>query len=560
MVFPGAEIARYAFLYAEESLRRARAAVLSLPLPRWPGGATPQLLVAPTDLRIADPLEGEDIVSGRFAFAGELLLTEGRPLFSCEMPSATFERIVSGFGWLRHLRTQRDSSANEFARAAVLSFLRRHRTRTGPSFATETVATRLNAWLCHSTVILKGADAAFYRRFIDAVISHERLLRRRYRGMARDELKLQVAMTLAMASISLDLSDRRKAEARQRLDDELARQILPDGGHVSRCPDALLRLLLGLLPLRQTYINLEQPLPKRLLASIDRAYAALNFFRHSDGELALFNGSGRVPSTALSVLLRYDEIGSAGFKALPHTGFQRLEAGGTVLIADAGKPLSAHLSKTAHAGATAFELSSGRNRFIVNAGVPAAPRGDAARMARATAAHSTVTIDDHSSIRFSRSNFLGPVAFGGLRHVEVERDENEHSDDRLVMRHDGYLSRFRLYCERSLTLSPDGRTVSGIDRFRRPHDALPLARDGHVATIRFHLHPAIWTMQEDADTIFMTAPDNESWLFSAPGCSPEIEDDVFFAASTGARASHQIVITADIAEHADIAWQFKRLD
>ncbi|WP_246710423.1 heparinase II/III family protein [Martelella soudanensis] len=515
--------------------------------------------MAPTDLRIADPVEGEDIVSGRFAFAGELLLSEGRPVFSCEMPSAGFERILSGFGWLRHLRTQRDIGANEFARAAVLSFLRRHRAITGPTWTTETVATRLNAWLCHSTVILKGADAAFYRRFIDALIRHAQLLRRRYRGMARDELKLQVAMTLAMASISLDLSDRQKREATLRLDDELTRQILPDGGHISRCPDALLRLLLGLLPLRQTYINLEQPLPKRLLASIDRAYAALNFFRHSDGELALFNGSGRVPSTALSALLRYDEIGSAGFKALPHTGFQRLEAGGTVLIADAGKPLSAHLSKTAHAGAAAFELSSGKNRFVVNAGIPARA-SEAARMARSTAAHSAVTIDDHSSIRFSRSDFLGPVAFGGIRHVEVERNEDERGHDRLVIRHDGYLSRFGIYCERNLALSPDGRALAGIERFRRAHDALPLSRDGHAATLRFHLHPAIWTMQEDADTIFMTAPDNESWLFAAPGFSPRLEDDVFFAASSGAKPSQQIVITAEIAEYPEIAWQFKRLD
>lgn len=557
MDFPGAEIARHALLYAQESLRRAGTAIVSLPLPRWPGGRTPQLLVAPTDLRIADPLEGEDILTGRFAFAGELVLAEGRPVFSCEMPSEGFEKILSGFGWLRHLRTQRGTEANDFARAAVLSFLRRHRSATGPSWTTEVTATRLNAWLCHSTVILKGADAGFYRRFIDAVTRHELVLRRRFHVMARDELRLQVAMTLAMVSISLDLSERYKRVARLRLDTELVRQILPDGGHISRNPDALLRLLLGLLPLRQTYINLEQTLPKNLLASIDRAYAALNFFRHSDGELALFNGAGRVPSTALSALLRYDEIGSAGFKALPHTGFQRLEAGGTVLIADAGKPLGAALSKTAHAGTAAFELSSGKNRFIVNAGVPLARDSEAARMARSTAAHSAASIDDHSSLRFSKSPFLGPVAFGGIRHVAVSRDHDERGHDRIVIRHDGYLSRFSLYAERSLALSPDGRELSGIDRFRSRQDAAP--RGDHVATIRFHLHPAIWTMQEDADTIFMTAPDNESWLFTATGLAPRLEDGIYFAASTGARQARQIVIEADIAEHAEIGWQFKRL-
>ncbi|WP_174802510.1 heparinase II/III family protein [Martelella limonii] len=557
MDFPVTEIARYALLLARESLRRAAAAALSLPVPRWPGGRAPQLLVAPTDLRIADPLEGEDIVGGRFASAGELLLTEGRPLFSCDMPSEEFERSIASFSWLRHLRTQRDSEANTFAREAVLSFLRRHRSLSGPAWTTDVASSRLNAWLCHSTVILKGADAAFYRRFIDALLRHERILRRRFITLAHDELRLKVAMSIALASISLDFSDRRKRDARQRLDDALSRQILPDGGHISRSPDALLRLLLGLLPLRQTYINLEQPLPKQLVASIDRAYGALNFFRHSDGELALFNGTGRVPSTALSALLRYDEIGSAGFRALPHTGFHRLEAEGTVVIADAGKPLSAVLSKTAHAGTGAFELSSGKVRFVVNAGVPVSTEGDTARMARSTAAHSAASIDDRSSLTFSASSLLGPVAMGGIRHVEARREQAEDDGDRVVIRHDGYLSRMSLYAERSLTLSADGRVLDGLDRFRNRHEGLP--RAGHVATIRFHLHPSIWTMQEDEDTIFITAPNNESWLFTAPGLSPRLEDSVFFAASSGARRTRQIVIEVDTQEHADIAWQFKRL-
>ena len=105
---PGADIGRYAFLYAQESIRRMGELVSSIPLEpsRWFGGRARQLLVAPTDLRIADPVEGEDIVTGRFAFAGELLLTGGRPLFSCEMPSEAFAKTLAGFGWLRHLRTQ----------------------------------------------------------------------------------------------------------------------------------------------------------------------------------------------------------------------------------------------------------------------------------------------------------------------------------------------------------------------------------------------------------------------------------------------------------------------
>ncbi|MBB4122536.1 heparinase II/III family protein [Martelella radicis] len=562
MSLPVPEIWRYAFLFCREATVRAVGLLRTArpPLPRLLSGRrATRLLVAPTDLRIADPLEGEDLLEGRFTLAGDVLETGGRPPFSFDMPSLAFEQELAGFSWLRHLRTRRGEDANIFARAAVLSYMRRHRTARGPSWQTEIAVRRLNAWLCHSTVILKGADAAFYRRFIDQIARHERILRRRYAGLPRDAVRLQAAIALAMTAISLDLSDHRKREAARRLDDELEKQILPDGGHISRSPDALVILLLRLLPLRQTYINLDQTLPKRLVASIDRAYAALNFFRHRDGDLALFNGTGLVPGTALSALLRYDETGGAVFRALPHSGFDRLQAGRTTLIADTGRPLSVHLSKTAHAGALAFEMSAGQNRFIVNAGVPLAADERTIRMARITAAHSAVSVDDHSAMRFSRSDFLGPVAFGGIRRVTHERDTDENGHDRLTMRHDGYLARYGLMLERRLALSPDGTEITGIDGFRGKNGAMPAEGDKTVAIARFHLHPAIWTMQEDDDTIFMTAPDNESWLFSAPGCAPVLEDGVFFAASAGKTASRQIVIAWTIGDRPDIRWRLNRL-
>ncbi|WP_158498671.1 heparinase II/III family protein [Martelella endophytica] len=522
------------------------------------GNANRQLLVAPTDLRAADPLEAENLVSWRFALAGETLDTAGRPPFSMEMPSADFACLLAGFSWLRHLRALRGEEANNFARTVTLNFLRRNGRCKGPAWQNAVAVERLSAWLSHSTVILKGADAAFYRRFVAAILRHEQVLRRRYPTMPHDETRLKAAIALAMASISMDLSDHRKQQAARRLDEALSKQILADGGHIARNPQTLLDLLFQLLPLRQTYINLDIALPRQLVPAIDRIYAALAFFRHRDGNLALFNGAGPVLATTLSALQRYDETGGSGFRALPHTGFQRLDAGGTVLIVDAGNPLSTHLSKAAHAGALSFEMSSGTSRFIVNSGRPLHPDAATIAMARSTPAHSAATIDDASSMRFSRSEFLGPVAAGGIRRVEVERSETDDGDT-LLMRHDGYLARFGLMTERRLALSADGRVIAGRDSFRRRRDEMPAATNRHQAIIRFHLHPSIWVMHEDADTIFMTAPDNESWLFSAPGLAPELEEDVFFAASAGMAASRQIVITAPIGEHPDVEWRLERL-
>jgi len=522
------------------------------------GRETARLLVAPTDLRATDPMEGEDLLSDRFCFQGETLETNGKPPFSCAMPDDAFLREMARFSWLRHFRTQDSSAANEKARASVLSFLRRHRRISGPCWQTDVASQRLLAWLSHSTVVLKGADTQFYRRFAEAILRHERILRQRYKTMPDDENRLTAAIALCMVSICMDMPEKRRRQASRRLDAALDRQVLPDGGHITRNPQTLLNVLFSLLPLRQTYINLDLTLPKRLVPAIDRIYPALRFFRHADGNLALFNGNGATLATDLSAIMRYDETGGTAFKALPHTGYHRLQGNGTVLITDAGKPFSPHLSKTAHAGALSFEMSSGRSRFIVNAGVPNSSDAEMLRMARSTAAHSAVTLGETASVRFSHSAFLGPVAIGGIRNTGAERSTGDDGTDTVDLWHDGYLGTFGVYCLRRISLSPDGQVIAGSDRFDRKNGEAPGPENRTAAIVRFHLHPSVWALRENEHSIFLTAPDNESWLFSAPGLQVEIEEDLFFASNAGLTRSQQITVSSVIGDQSQIDWRFER--
>ena len=77
-----------------------------------------------------------------------------------------------------------------------------------------------------------------------------------------------------------------------------------------------------------------------------------------------------------------------------------MEAGEAVVIADTGAPPPMLLSHEAHAGTLSFEFSHGRNRIVVNCGMPFANRDAWRPAARATAAHSTVTVNETSSSRF----------------------------------------------------------------------------------------------------------------------------------------------------------------
>jgi len=80
----------------------------------------------------------------------------------------------------------------------------------------------------------------------------------------------------------------------------------------------------------------------------------LRFYRHGDGSFALFNGMSSAPSDQVATLLAYDDTRGAPMASLPHSGFQRLEAGQVTVIMDSGRPPPPSVSHDAHAGCLSF--------------------------------------------------------------------------------------------------------------------------------------------------------------------------------------------------------------
>src|SRR3954454_4723846 len=71
---------------------------------RYSGPVPERLMIAPIDLRTADPTVALDVYAGRFVFSGEGIDADGMSVFDVEAPSEEWARQLHGFGWLRHLR------------------------------------------------------------------------------------------------------------------------------------------------------------------------------------------------------------------------------------------------------------------------------------------------------------------------------------------------------------------------------------------------------------------------------------------------------------------------
>jgi uncharacterized heparinase superfamily protein len=250
----------------------------------------------------------------------------------------------------------------------------------------------------------------------------------------------------------------------------------------------------------------------------------------------------------------------------PNSGYERLEAGRVVVVADVGPPPPLPYSINAGAGCLSFEMSSGPQRIVINCGQPASGP-ELRRVARSTAAHSTATVADTSSCRFLQgggwwgerraaewlAKRIGTIVLRGPRAVKAERTASGEAQV-LAARHDGYAGPFGIVHERRWTLSPDG-ALAGEDAFVRTGKA---SHRPHEAAIRFHLHPTIEVRGSGEGRFHLSTPAGEAWHFLAEGAEAAIEESVYFAGLTGARRTDQIVLYLTIQEDARVRWRFTR--
>jgi uncharacterized heparinase superfamily protein len=558
-----AELARLSVFIGRRAFRSLLGRINAHPFMLWRFGSasTDRLVIAPQDLRTADATRAAEIYAGRFAFAGKVVICDRRSVFEMTPPSDEWAVVLLSFSWLRHLRAAESAITRANSRALIDEWISLQGGWHPLGWRLDILSRRIICWLNQAPFVLQDADARFYRRFIRSLSRQVRYLRRSLKA-SRDGLpRLQAFIALTFATLCLQGQSGALRAAVRRLSDELNMQILPDGGHVSRNPGALIELLVDLLPLRQLFSARHLQPPTALNNAIDRMMPMMRFFRHADGNFAQFNGMGPTPVDLLATVLAYDDARGTPVSNAPHSGYHRIDTAETALLLDSGRPPPIALSQEAHAGCLSFELSWKAHRLVVNCGLPAVNKENWRQVARATAAHSTVTVNEISSCQFFDSRWFRRLLFGipimaGPRRIDVERGQDA---DALSLRatHDGYARSFGMLHSRAIRLSPDGRALEGEDSFA-PAKGHMLPAGADEFAIRFHLHPAIKANRlADGHGVILLLPDRDLWSFSTYGETVQIEESVYLAAPDGPRRTVQIVIYGHARREPTVRWIFR---
>jgi len=510
------------------------------------------------DLSPGEPTVAADIYAGSVTFAGKTMMTGGRSIFRQPAPSHAFAQALHGFDWLRHLAAADTPLARLNARVLIEDWIALEDEKRVPQLACAPVvaATRLRSWLVHAHWLLAGSTPAFQRQLLAQVTRDFRLTRQ---AIGLDgPAQIRVKTSLVAATVLIPAYRRFRAAAFRQLDQTLTRQILADGGHISRNPAVIVEILADLLPLRAALTHAGTPASGAMMNSIDRMLPMLRFFSGPGGILAHFNGAAPVVGGLIDAVLAADDTGGRAHGNASHSGYQRLEAAGAILLMDCGTPPPFAYAGQAHAGTLSFEFASGTNRFVTNCGTSPFARREWRTAARQTAAHSALVVDAKSSARPIETGLIaqliGPMLIGGPRSVHVDRREHGGAIA-VVASHDGYAASHNLIHERTLRLSPAGDRIDGRDLLMPAHET-PVAPVPFC--VRFHLDPAISPVLLASGVVMLIAPDGEAWEFHAEDISPRLEESIYLADPAGPVPTRQIVLTAALPETVEQRWTLVR--
>jgi uncharacterized heparinase superfamily protein len=503
------------------------------------------------DLWPGDPARGARLLRGELEVEGHVRQLEG---WGPSGGPLAWRAAAHGFAWLRDLRTLGTDAARVHARDLVEDWLARGAAEPLATLP-EIAGARISALLGHWDFVAATAEEGFRRQVLARLMADARAVVAGLPAEAAHRGALVVLKAAIAAAVAFE-EEAWLTRALRFLPAELERQFHPDGGHVERSGAAQMLALQDLVEIRNLLNGVGLDAPAALVSAIDRAGGALRLFRHADQGLSLFNGTREEPAPMVDLVLTHSQSRGRAPMLLEETGFHRLTAGRTLVIADCGAPPPGRApnpatgqprgaDRNAHAGTLSFEMSVGRDRLIVNCGAAPAAEAPWRDALRATAAHSTLVLADTNSSEV-RDDGLGRRP----ERVEVERHE-ANGAQWLEASHDGWRRTHGVVHRRRLYLSEGGDDLRGEDMLE------PAGTTTEPCVLRFHLHPAVSaSLQEDGGGALMRLPSGQGWRLRARGARFALEDSIY--AGGEPRRSQQVVLTAETGAEG-VQWAISRV-
>ena len=535
---------------------------------RISGPAPSGLTAIPKDQRPSNRERGEAILNGKWRFGASTVETPpGHAPWGPRFPSLHFADRIHRFHWLRDVASF-GSPGEARARALAVAWGETFGKWENFAWRLGVTADRVVNLLSAGPWLFGGLEANTRTALLDSLARQLRHLQASAIDECDPQARFRIGVALALGGGAIE--DHRKAldAGLQMLEAECATQILADGGHASRNPEALAEALLDIQAVEELTLRLGIAAPAFLTRLQPRMAAMLSFFNLPDGGILAANGGGDASNGLAHAALRPHGGLNSKFSFARLSAYQRVQAEELTVYVDAGPGPERPHGGRAHAGALAITIDDGPERIITSCGCNPDLEPLLKDAARRTAAHSVLSLNGEDSAVFTPDPVTGLRAPEGPAQLSIRRME-EGDQNLLEGQHGGWRVRHGLIYRRRLYVAKNGARVTGEDSLSRPmSDTAPMHSSALIPfEIRFHIHPDVQIVDGPDDrTVFLGLSRRQRvWRFRSETLL-SVENSRYWGSET-ARKTRQLVIRGIADPAADgtqspnrVRWALSRIE
>jgi uncharacterized heparinase superfamily protein len=535
---------------------------------RISGNPPPGLAALPKDNRPVNRARGEAIVQGRWRFGHSTVETPaGHAPWGPAFPSMHFADRIHRFHWLRDVASL-GADGEAHARALVVGWVEMFGKWENFAWRLPVAADRLINLLSAGPWLLGPLQGDARTNLLDTIGRHMRHLQVSTLEEGDPHTRFRMAIAMVMAGAAIEDGKKTVEAGLALLEAECGSQILADGGHASRSPEALADALLDIQAVEELLLRLGLNAPAFLTKLQPRMAAMLSFFQAPDGGLLAANGGCDGSNGLAQAAMRPHGAVSSKFSFARLSACQRVQAEELTVYVDAGTGPPRPHGGRAHAGALAMTVDDGPERLITSCGVHDDLELVLKDASRRTAAHSVLSLNGEDSAVFTPDPATGLRAPEGPVQLAIRRLE-EGDQILLEGQHGGWRVRHGMIYRRRLYVAKNGGRITGEDSLSRPmsETAQMVSNSLIPFEIRFHLHPDVQVVDGPDDrTVFLGLPSRQRvWRFRSETLL-SVENSRYWGSEV-ARKTRQLVIRGVADPAADgsqapnrVRWALSRIE
>lgn len=398
------------------------------------------------------------------------------------------------------------------------------------------LSSRIFNMLIASHYIFANNNAlSFSKEYYKVILQQAIYLRRKLKKYRNDrEYILYIIRALYMSIAFLEERNHLK-QLTQILKSLIEQSFYPDGGHIGRNTSFQLKILEELIKLRDLAKSAGIALPNNVQTVINTSVDYLNFMRHPDGKLAIFNGSYESEADYIDMIMNVctSQKKNNKFVKLKDAGFYRLNAPNMTLITDLQSFEARH--QYDYQSMLSFELSIGRTRVFSNCGSGDEMGGEWIQVLQKSAAHNMPILD----IPNIRPSLKKPI-ITGKKNIKPFVAANSQGTTLESAQSYEFGKTGHITHHRHLTLFKTGKILRGEDTFSLVENDKKSPITNPDCYIRFHLGTDI-KAKSSSTSVILSIPEQGDWMFTIGSGKIILEPSIYLGTVTP-QNTKQIVV------------------